>query len=274
MTFYFDDNIIWWLDDPFYQNSEKNFYSDSESMQPTQDRLWWRQKIFSLYSMIRPSSVVVSFGHSTFTLCESGCSGQMRNISIPVVTTWYMIDKSPYWHLQVCVSDLLLTYDHQSFYDRRQKLCSWQCNSLNTFHSEGGKPFSLHWTPFKVKAENLSHLCYNTTYSMNDPFMQCNHFSSATYCWFACPEWRETNTADSQTVYLLFNRSVAAQDFMIIMMARPRVDYCKSVQTCILHCKTVDANKSYIRLATVMQPNNLLAALATAIIDSSWDCMA
>ena len=70
-------------------------------------------------------------------------------------------------------------------------------------------------------------------------------------------------------MHLLLNGSVVAQDFMIFMMARPRVDYCELVQTCILHCETVDVNESYIGLTSDMQLNNLLAALVAEIIDSS-----
>ena len=73
---------------------------------------------------------------------------------------------------------------------------------------------------------------------------------------------------NSQTVHLLLNGSMTAQDFMIIMMARPRVDYCESVQTCILHCETVDVNESYIGLTSILEPNNLLAAFVTENIDS------
>ena len=64
---------------------------------------------------------------------------------------------------------------------------------------------------------------------------------------------------NSQTVHLLLNGSMTVQDFMIIMMARSRVDY----------CETVDVNESYIGLTSNLELNNLLVALATEIIDSS-----
>ena len=95
--------------------------------------------------------------------------------------------------LWVGASDLSKTDDHQSFMVKAENiLFVWQYNSLTvwsflwkqqkTFHlwqySESMWPTENHlwWRQITF------YLCCITTYSMNDPFMECHHLSLTTYC--------------------------------------------------------------------------------------------